>query len=445
MIPSALSGPGVAAIEILAEFASTASCDAHGDRIALHIADAVIALLAGRASSEGNAIIEFSVRTERSPLAMISANAAAMRLSEIDDIHRPSAVTASAIAVPAALGMAKLASASPQRFTDAILVGQALSIRLAMALGGVGLMARGMWPSYLVAPFGAAAAAGRMLGLPPERMRHALALALAQTPHQVGRSMGSRPGRWLLFGNAIRSGCLAALAAADGIDGDPALLDSAWLRTIGGPAADPDLLTPAAGVLAAVEQLSIKPHCAAKQTLSAIYGLQRILAEGLDPAAIEWVDVFVPTAYAGMIDREPASAGRLAGIVSVRRQLALAALHPALLDDVARESLHQDAALDAFAARIGIHADAALDDIYPRSWPARLLVRTRAGSREIRVEDSPGDPALPFRQQDIEAKARRILPDHSAIHLVAEGQGAASDAAALDTLHRYFYGMNPTG
>jgi 2-methylcitrate dehydratase PrpD len=419
--------PGASAIDALAEFASTASGAAHRDRISLHIADAVIALLAGRDCPEGKAIVDFFARTERSPLAMISANAAAMRLSEIDDIHRPSAVTASAIAFPAALGMATLASAkltsiTPQRFADAIFVGQAVSIRLAMALGGVGLMARGMWPSYLVAPFGAAATAARMLNLTPERTRHALALALAQTPHAVGRSIGSRPGRWLLFG----------------IDGDPGLLDSAWLQTVGGPASDIGLLTPVDGISAAIRQLSIKPHCAAKQTLAAIYGLQRLIAEGLDPATIDSLDLFVPTAYAGMIDREPASASRLASILSAPWQLALTALRPALLDDVARDSLPEDVALDVFAGKVKIHADVALDKKYPQSWPARLLVRMGTVSHEILVEDSPGDPDLSCDIDDINNKARRILRDHAAITLVTQGADVPSDARALNVLCRYF-------
>jgi 2-methylcitrate dehydratase PrpD len=50
---------------------------------------------------------------------------------------------------------------------------------VALAMGSARLLARGLWPSYLVAPFGAAATAGRMLGLSPERMTHALALAIA--------------------------------------------------------------------------------------------------------------------------------------------------------------------------------------------------------------------------------------------------------------------------
>lgn len=431
-------GDAAPTIDALAEFAAKASGAAHRERISVHTADAVIALLAGRSSPEGRAIADFFARTESSPLATISANAAAMRLSEIDDIHRASAVTASAITLPSALAMAPLSSAQPQRFADAMFVGQELAVRLALSLGGASLLAKGIWPSYLVAPFGAAATAARMLGLPPARMRHALALALAQTPRAVGRSAGQRPGRWLLFGNATRSGCLAALAAADGIDGDPDLLNSAWLEAVGGTTVDAGMLIASAGPSAAIQQFSIKPHCAAKQTLAAVHGLRLLMADGLDPAAVESIEVSVPTAYAAMIDREPPSAGRLASMVSVRWQLALAALQPALLDDVARDPLLVDAALEAFAARVSVRGDATLDCWYPQTWPARLRVNAGGTHREILVKDSPGDPALRFGVSEVEDKARRVLAAHPAAYLVARGFEAPLKMAALHDLCKHF-------
>lgn len=434
----AIMGPSAPAIDALAEFAATASSTAHRERIAVHAADAMMALMAGRSSPEGRAIVDFVRRTESSPLATIAANAAAMRLSEIDDIHRPSGVTASAIAFPAALGIVALTSVQPQRFADALFVGQELSVRLSLALGGAGLMAQGLWPSYLVAPFGAAATAARMLGLPPARMRHALALALAQTPRAVGRSMGTRPGRWLLFGNAVRSGCLAALAAADGIDGDPELLNLAWLQAIAGTKANAGMLTPCADTPAAIQQFSIKPHCAAKQTLAAVHGLQLLIADGLDAGRLESIEVAVPTAYAGMIDREPPSASRLASMVSVRWQLTLAALRPALLDDVARNPLPVDPALGAFSSKVSVRGDSALDCWYPQSWPARLCVNTGAARHEILVTDSPGDPALRFEIDAVEDKARRILGPHVMANLIAQAYAAPSNAAALDALCQYF-------
>src|ERR1700761_9353905 len=201
-------------LDELAAFAADAEAGASRKQLALHIADAAIALMAGMRSTDGRLAATLMHRFDTSPLAHAARLATVMRLSEIDDIHRPSAVTASAIAVPSALAMRAHADhASAARFADASFRGQELALRLALAMGGAGLLARGLWPTYLVAPFGAAATTARLLGLSAARTAQALAMALAQTPRALGRTPSTPcPGRWALFGNAVRAGCFAALA-----------------------------------------------------------------------------------------------------------------------------------------------------------------------------------------------------------------------------------------
>ena len=426
------------ALQALARFAAESSAAPCLERLSVHVADGVLAMLAGQRTDEGAAFQAFFARTEGRSLAGLSAMAACMRLSEIDDIHRPSGVTASAIALPVALAMHRLSPVAPARFADAVMVGQSLAVELSLALGGAGLMARGLWPSYLVAPFGAAATAGRMLGLSPERMAHALAMALAQTPRSVGRSTGERPARWLLFANAVRSGCLAAMAADDGVDGDVTLLSPAWLQAVGGHAAEPALGNSGQNQpwrpQPVIDSLSIKPHCAAKQTLAAVHALQALLKGGLQASAIDSIELRVPTAYAGMIDREPPSASRLASMVSVRWQLALTALAPALLDDVRRAPTAQAQTLTQFAAKVQVRADADLDALYPAAWPAHLVVQTAGQRHELRVEDSTGDPALPMDRAQVQAKAWRVWGPSAEAELVSLAFAATSDADALQAV-----------
>lgn len=417
----------------LARFAAEASAAPVAERMAVHLGDGVLALLAGRRSPEGRALRDFFARAESGWAARLAADAACLRLSEVDDIHRASMVTPSAIALPVALALADPHQPQPQRLADAFMVGQALSVQLGLALGGAGLMAQGLWPSYLVAPFGAAATAGRMLGLSSERMAHALAMALAQTPASVGRSVGPRPARWLLFANAVRSGCLAALAAADGLEGDTELLSLAWLQNRGSASASLELLNAPAPV---AQALSIKPHCAAKQTLSAIHAFQQLLAQGLDPATVEAVQVRVPPAYAAMIDREPPSRSRLASLVSVRWQLALAALRPAGLDDVAREQPALDAALLAWADKAQVLPDPSLAASYPQAWPALVQVQAQDRRMEVLAEHSPGDPALPWGEAELRHKAWRVLGNSPELELVELAFSALSEGDALKELLR---------
>jgi 2-methylcitrate dehydratase PrpD len=429
-------------IDELAAFTAGASVGAGRERLALHLADASIALLAGMRSTEGHAIAALIHRTETSPLAHAARLAAVMRLSEIDDIHRPTAVTASAIAVPCALAMRALAEdPDPARFVDAIFVGQEVALRLALAMGGAALLAQGLWPTYLVAPFGAAATTARLLGLNAARTAEALAMALAQTPRALGRTPRTpSPGRWALFGNAVRAGCFAALAAADGIDGDTALLNDAWLAGIGGAKADSmplrglglELVTPLIG------QTSIKPHCSAKQTLAAIHGLRELLAQGLDPASVDAIEVEVPSAYASMIAREPPKVSRIASIVSAPGQLALAALQPQTLDDVSRDALDWNGPLGSFAANVTVRADPTLDALYPQQWPARVTVTTRQRREQILVLDSPGDPALPFDVTALIDKASRVIGGRRGRDLVHTAMNACHDASTLEALCQTF-------
>ena len=403
-------------LDALAQFAASANAPAGRAQLALHTADTVIALQAGHATAEGQALRRFLERTDPGLGGRVAADAAVVRLTEIDDIHRPTAVTVSALTVPVAVAFAR-DSTAPAQLLDALYVGQELALRLARAAGGARLLTRGQWPSLLVAPFGAAATAGRLLGLAPDRMRQALALAIAHVPRQPGRFQGARPGRWLLFGEAVRSGCMAALAAADGIDGDTELLNADWLRSVGAELAAPEKLTSDERLTSG---LSIKPHASAKQALAAIHGLRVLMARhGLRAADIASLEVHVPPAYAVMLDREPPRTSRLSSLVNAPWQLALAAVQPELLDDVARAAWPENPQLAALAARVRVVADPALDAHYPDSFPARLLLVSAAGTRhELLVTHSPGDPELPFDAGQMLDKARRMLGDGAAVDAV---------------------------
>ncbi len=423
------------AIEALAQFAATALASGNMPQLALHTADAVVALLAGAATAEGHALRHFLARADCGALGRVAADAAVIRLTEIDDIHRPTCVTVAALTVPVAVAFAR-DSTTPEQFLDALYVGQELALQLALAAGGARLLARGHWPSLIVAPFGAAATAGRLLGLAPARMRQALALAVAHAPRQPGRFQGTRPGRWLLFGEAVRSGCMAALAAADGIDGDPELLGAEWLRTVGGDLAAPEQMMPT-GLL--TQGLSIKPHASAKQGLAAIHGLrQLIVQQQLVPEQIEAIVVQVPPPYAVMLDREPPRTNRLATLINAPWQLALAALQPALLDDVARSVWPEDPRLSALAARIRVQADPALDALYPQTFPARLVVHAAGTRHEILVTDSPGDPALPYDANQLMDKARRMLGSVADLNSVQAVLSLPTNPAAMRTLRAVF-------
>lgn len=397
----------------------------------LHLADACMAHSLGVQTPQAARMRAAWQLTSPSPaLAALPWHAACLRLSEVDDIHRPSAVTAAAMVVPTALAVAQWQHSTPSALASALTAGYRVALQLGVAMGGARLLAQGLWPSYLVAPCAAAATAGHLLGLDEHAMAHALSLALSQTGRSVGRSQGELPGRWWLFGQAVQSGCQAAMAAQQGMQGDLGLLTPAWLQSVGG-----------AGAVALADapadpwrEMSFKPHCAAKQTLSALHAFQQLLSQGLRVGDIDRIEVWVAPAYAAMIDREPPTASRLASMVSVRWQLTLAAWAPERLDDVLRTPMQGDADWLTWSARVSVQAEPEWDSLYPSQWPARVRVHTANQVLEARASDSPGDPALPWSEADVLDKAQRMLANTPEYALVPLALDALHDAHALRQL-----------
>ncbi len=401
------------------------------ERASLHLADACIAHSLGVQTPQAARMrAAWQLTPASSAMAALPWHAACLRLSEVDDIHRPSAVTAAAMVVPTALAVAEWQQSTPTALAGALTAGYRVALQLGVAMGGARLLAQGLWPSYLVAPCAAAATAGHLLGLDEGAMAHALSLALSQTGRSVGRSQGDWPGRWWLFGQAVQNGCQSAMAAQQGMQGDLGLLNPAWLQSVGGAGAVALAHAPADPWC----EMSFKPHCAAKQTLSALHAFQHLLGQGLRVGDIDRIEVLVAPAYAAMIDREPPTASRLASMVSVRWQLTLAAWAPERLDDVLRTPMPGDADWLTWSERISVQAEPAWDSVYPAQWPARVRVHTASQVIEARASDSPGDPALPWSQADVLDKAQRMLAHTPERALVPVALDALHDAQALHQL-----------
>jgi 2-methylcitrate dehydratase PrpD len=131
---------------------------------------------------------------------------------------------------------------------------------------------------------------------------------------------------------------------------------------------------------------------------------QRLSVEDVRELLIE-----VPTAYARMIDHPLPPASRQESISDVRYQVALAALKPDQLYDVAHTIIHTDRQILDVMHRIRVQTDPALDAQYPDAWPARVTLTTHSGAtltrEQVRV---PGDPGTGFGWPDVRSKLLRM-------------------------------------
>jgi 2-methylcitrate dehydratase PrpD len=370
----------------------------------LHVIDTVGAWIAGAHTAEGRALIAL-----RGPAADLATACAVARSSEIDNIHLASATTPGGIVIPAALVIAAThGEVDTDAVCEAIVAGTEAMVRLGAALGGPGILYRGIWPTYFAAPFGVAAVAARLCELDTGQTANALASALALASAGVGHHNAATTARWFAIGNAARNGLAAARAAGQGFTSDIGLLDGGFLQGAYGITADIDAFTRDLGERLALDDTSFKPWCAARQTMAATQALRETVTAGVAPESIVSVTVRVPPPTLKMIDHGVTPGDRTSHLTSVQYHLALAARDPEALLDVGHSPAALSPDVQDFMGKISVEADAALLAYYPKAWPARIAVRTSQGVQEKTVVHVPGDPQRPFDERAVCDKFRRV-------------------------------------
>lgn len=332
----------------------------------------------------------------------IALHAAAIRMTEIDDIETTSCTTPSSVTVPVALGV----PGADGDLRDALYVGTDLLVRFGAAVNGPELLYRNIWPTYLAAPMAAAATAARMMRLDADKSAVALALGLVLSAGGSGRFAEIGSPRWLLHARAVENGVFAARAAAMGFGADLTLLDGEWLELTHGAVLDRERLLDGLGAQSVYPRLSIKPFASAKQAIAAVSAFIALMEQGIDPEAIISVHVHVPGSYAAMLERKPAKGAR--NYASVAYQCALAAYH--------RDSLHHSYGdlplsppMQALMDKVSVIPDPLLDQHYPQHWPARVVVEANGASREHTIIAAPGDPESSFADAELRVKAEKVL------------------------------------
>ena len=374
------------------------------ERLRLHLLDTIGAMHAGAACAEGRALAATGGVPELFDGGLpdrLALAVAQTRLTETDDIHMASCTTIGSVIVPTALLLGAAAGVDRTRRDAGLRAGYDAMARLGSAVDGARILYKGIWPTYLCAPFGAAACAAVILGLDSAKTADALAIALAQVSGAAGGPAAGRNSRWLYAGWAAAAGVRAALAARDGFSGDLSLLDGKWFETTHGIAFETASLAGAPG--SALLEMSLKPWCTAKQASSALAGFIELLDGGIQAADIAAVRIHVPQAYRAMIAHQPP--GRIGRIVSIGWQCAVAAYRREGLFDIERADFSALPEFATLAKKIQVIVDPALDAHFPHTYPARVEVEMTDGARlEKLVINAPGDPAAPLDEAAVTTK-----------------------------------------
>ncbi len=385
------------------------------------LAVALAAVIAGTGGLSQATVLGRRLRT--SALLASLANGAQSHALDFDDTHLPSIVHGAAPVAPVVLALGEWRHVSGAQALAAFVAGFEVETRLGRVLGRA-LADRGWHVTGVLGHFGAAAAAGKLLGLDAARLAQALGIAGTQAAG-LEQSFGtmSKP---LHPGKAAMNGLLAALLAREGFTGATAMLD--------GPAGLGATFLGISDLGAAVEDLgkrfeilenSTKPYAACHLTHATIDAARAIRARvALAPDAVDAVLCRVhPLVLKVAANPDPRTG--LEAKFSVAYCAATALIRGAAGEAEFGEESFREPTVARLMSRVALEPDASLG-----IGAARMTIRLTDGrTLDERVTAARGTPENPLTRDEVEAKFRGlaevVLPTERVARLLAALRGLA--------------------
>ena len=222
----------------------------------------------------------FSDKKTYSPSAAALLNGTLAHSLDFDDTHAEASLHSSAPILSAALAAAQMNKSSGQELITACVVGYEVQIRLGLAGGSSAHYKKGFHPSATCGIFGAAAAAGYLMGLNKEQYISAFGIALSQS---AGSMQFLTDGAWTKrshVGQAAQNGLSCAIMAGEGFKGPSQAFEGQWgylhSYASGG---DVNKATTGLGEEFETLNLGVKPYPSCRYSHAAIDGLIELKKE----------------------------------------------------------------------------------------------------------------------------------------------------------------------
>ena len=343
-------------------------------------------------------------------------NAAASRARDIDEVHEAAVMHSLASVLPACLAVAEWKGGIPGReLLPALAAGVDIMTRLGVSLE-VQPNVSGISSTWQLGAFGAAAAAGRLLGLDEPGMINALGIASCMAAgNQQAIIEGTMMVR-VMQGVTAMSGLTAAILASRKIDGPQKALEGrfGYFAAYHRGRFDPSAVTGQLGERFEITNCSIKPFPCCKVIHSAVAGALEIRSGNqLAAEDIQKVVVRVNKAADNLVCRPLESKRQPSSIPDAQFSLpycvAVAlAKGDLFFDDFTQTALSDQKVLEV-SRKIEVVVDPELDRLCGREIGFSVVEVFTAGQGkfEARVEKVRGNPQNPMNLEDVEAKFRK--------------------------------------
>ncbi|MGH2316682.1 MmgE/PrpD family protein [Planococcus sp. SE5232] len=319
-------------------------------------------------------------------------NGAASHVMELDDIHKGSIVHAATVVIPAALAVAEWKKLSGKELITAVVAGYEVCFRIGEAVSPSHYY---YWHNTATCgTFGAATAAGKLLGLTEDEMVSALGNAGSQAAGLWEFIVDGAMTKQLHTGKAAMNGTMAALLAKKGFTGPKKILegDRGFFNAMS-EEHDASRITENLGQEFKILENSFKIHASCRHTHHAVDLLIDVFKEQ-NPALDEIESVEVDSYQVALtITDDPDPQTEYAAKFSLQFCSALALLNGrASLDDFNGDKLW-DEDIRSLVKKVNVHTDPAIDNGYPKQWGAAVSVLLKNGEKISKQTDFPkGDP-----------------------------------------------------
>jgi 2-methylcitrate dehydratase PrpD len=355
-----------------------------------------IALASLAAFSGGKQATLIGRRERIDALSAAFLNAAGANVLDFCDTHIPTAIHPTAPLAPALLSLAELRRVSGRDLILSFVLGQEVECRIGLAMSP-GHYNKGWHITSTCGVFGAAAGAGRLLGLSPTQMVWALGIAATQSAG-LCECLGT-PAKSVSVGDAARNGLWSALLAAQNFDGPPEPLNGVqgYYNALG---EEPklSLITEGLGERWEIMPTAYKPYPCGfviHPVLDCVLGWRR----GNPSALVEKVVVAGNPLMAARADRPNISTGRESQ-VSVQHAVAAALVIGKAGVDQFTDACVNDPKILVLRAKVSVVRDASISTI-----AAKVDVTTADGKTyHLSQPAARGSEANPMSDADLEQK-----------------------------------------
>jgi 2-methylcitrate dehydratase PrpD len=352
-------------------------------------------------------------------------NGCASHAIEFDDTHDESLGHPGAVVMTTAMAMAESLNSSGTDMLRAIVAGYEAQCRIGSATGRQVIEA-GFHPTATAGVFGAAAAAGCLLGLNAEQLESAFGIALSTSSGtmQFSEDPLNTMVKRLHAALPATNGLLAAQLASRGFTGPSMSVEGAFgYARLFGSGAPLDRVVQDLGLVWEIGRISVKLYPCCKQfhaLIDSILACRRKVNFSVDDV-VEVETLGPQSMFDTHMERRPEStmAAQYSLPFTTAVALALDPSDPASFDQSHRERADLLRVVDKVQTRV----DPRLQAVYPRKFAGGVRIRLQDGRELIEsVLDSRSSPERPISRGDVLVKfktlTRRLLTEERSAQLV---------------------------